>query len=403
MRSLEGVVMSVKMNKKIKVIAGNFNFKDGPYDIFDKDIILLLNEISKEILDSSKCKKFPDLVSFGFWCRANNIRSIYNNYSFFKNRMGRGSVLHITPSNVPTNFAYSMVFGLLSGNNNIIRLPSKNFLQVEVLCNILKKLSKKKIHKKSFNKLLLIKYDNSDLISAELSKDVEARIIWGGDNTVNKFKTFITKPRCIDLAFANRYSISVIDSNKLGKLNSNDLAILTKKFYNDTYTMDQFGCSSPNSVFWLGKNNVAKKKFWFELSKIVNIEYDLDLSGANKKISNLMNYTLNKNKRFKANIKNFNLITLKSKNLSFDNFENINFGTFLEVNLRDINHLKKYTSEKLQTVTYYGTNFKSIKKFIIKNKIKGIDRIVPIGRAFDLTPEWDGVDIISTLSRTIGI
>jgi hypothetical protein len=167
--------------------------------------------------------------------------------------------------------------------------------------------------------------------------------------------------------------------------------------------MDQFGCSSPNSVFWLGKNNVAKKKFWFELSKIVNIEYDLDLSGANKKISNLMNYTLNKNKRFKANIKNFNLITLKSKNLSFDNFENINFGTFLEVNLRDINHLKKYTSEKLQTVTYYGTNFKSIKKFIIKNKIKGIDRIVPIGRAFDLTPEWDGVDIISTLSRTIGI
>ena len=232
---------------------------------------------------------------------------------------------------------------------------------------------------------------------------MEARIIWGGDNTVNKFKTFITKPRCIDLAFANRYSISVIDSNKLGKLNSNDLAILTKKFYNDTYTMDQFGCSSPNSVFWLGKNNVAKKKFWFELSKIVNIEYDLDLSGANKKISNLMNYTLNKNKRFKANIKNFNLIILKSKNLSFDNFENINFGTFLEVNLRDINHLKKYTSEKLQTVTYYGTNFKSIKKFIIKNKIKGIDRIVPIGRAFDLTPEWDGVDIISTLSRTIGI
>ena len=27
MRSLEGVVMSVKMNKKIKVIAGNFNLK----------------------------------------------------------------------------------------------------------------------------------------------------------------------------------------------------------------------------------------------------------------------------------------------------------------------------------------------------------------------------------------
>ena len=214
MLSLEDVVMSIKMNKKINVLVGNFNLNDGPYDVFDKDIILLLNEVSKQILNNSKCKKFPDLIYFGFWCRENNIKSIINNYSFFKNRMGRGTVLHIAPSNVPTNFAYSMVFGLLSGNNNIIRLPSKNFLQVEILCNILKKLSKKKNYKKIFNRLLLIKYENSDIISSELSKDMEARIIWGGDKTVNKFKSFITKPRCIDIAFANRYSVCVIDSNK---------------------------------------------------------------------------------------------------------------------------------------------------------------------------------------------
>ena len=403
MQSSEDVVMSIKMNKEIKIIIGNFNLKDGPNDVFDKDTILFLNDLSKEVLNSSICKKFPDLVSFGFWCRRSNIRKIFNNYSFFKNRMGRGTVLHITPSNVPTNFAYSMVFGLLSGNNNIIRLPSKNFIQVEVLCNILKKLSKKRIYKIIFKRLLLIKYDNSDLISSELSEIVEARIIWGGDNTVNKFKTFKTKPRCIDLAFANRYSISLIDSNKLIKLKSKNLSALAKKFYNDTYTMDQFGCSSPNSVFWLGKNKIAKKNFWHELNKIVNDKYDLDLSGANKKITNLMNYTLGKNKGLKVNISNFSLIKLKSKKFNFGNFENVSFGTFVEIDLKNINHLQNYTSEKLQTITYYGTNFKSIKKFIIKNKIKGIDRIVPIGNAFDLTPEWDGIDIISTLSRTLGV
>ena len=402
MQILEAVVMSLRMNKKIKIIVGNFNFKDGPYDVFDKKIILLLNKISKEVLNSKKCKKYPDLVSLGFWCRASNINTILGNYYFFKNRMGRGTALHITPSNVPMNFAYSMVFGLLSGNNNIIRLPSKNFPQVKILCNILNKLSKNKLYKNSFNRLLLIKYDSSDSISSELSKNVEARIIWGGDKTVNKFKTFKTKPRCIDLAFADRYSISLIDSDKLAQLNSKDLIILVKKFYNDTYTMDQFGCSSPNSVFWLGKNNIAKKKFWFELSKLVNKVYDLDLSGANKKISNLMNYTLNKNKKFKTNIKDFNLLTLRSGKLNFDNHQKINFGTFLEINLKNINSLKKYTSEKLQTITYYGTDFKSLKNFIIKNKIKGIDRIVPVGRAFDVTPEWDGIDIISTLSRTLG-
>ena len=48
MPSLEGVAMSIKMKKKIKVIVGNFNLKDGPHDVFDKDIILLLNEFQKK-------------------------------------------------------------------------------------------------------------------------------------------------------------------------------------------------------------------------------------------------------------------------------------------------------------------------------------------------------------------
>ena len=141
--------MLTKIKQKIKIIIGNYNFKNGPFEIFDQNIIFFLDEISKEILKNNESKKFPDLITFGFWCRANNIKSLLKNYNFFKNRIGRGSVLHITPSNVPTNFAYSMVFGLLSGNNNIIRLPSKKFFQIEILCKILKKLSKKKKFKKN--------------------------------------------------------------------------------------------------------------------------------------------------------------------------------------------------------------------------------------------------------------
>ena len=37
MPSLEGVAMSIKIKKKIKVIVGNFNLKDGPHDVFDKN------------------------------------------------------------------------------------------------------------------------------------------------------------------------------------------------------------------------------------------------------------------------------------------------------------------------------------------------------------------------------
>ena len=209
-----------KINKEIEIIIGKINWQEGPYEIFDKKIILFLNEISKEILKNKDCKQFPDLIAFGFWCRLSNINNILKKYNFFKNRFGRGSILHIAPSNVPTTFAYSLVFGMLSGNFNIIRLPSKKFFQTEILCKILKKLSQKKNCKKIFNKFVLVRYDNSDLISSELSKNADGRIIWGGDKTVNKFKSFNTKPRCVDIFFADRYSVSLIDSNKLNKLNN---------------------------------------------------------------------------------------------------------------------------------------------------------------------------------------
>ena len=41
--------------------------------------------------------------------------------------MGRGLIFHITPTNVPTNFFYSFIFSLLSGNSNIVKLPTKDF------------------------------------------------------------------------------------------------------------------------------------------------------------------------------------------------------------------------------------------------------------------------------------
>jgi len=388
-----------KINKDIRVIIGKLNSKNEIYTIFDKKIILFLNEISKEILKNREYRQFPDLIAFGFWCRLSNINSIFQKYNFFKNRFGRGSILHISPSNVPTTFAYSMVFGLLSGNFNIVRLPSKNYFQIEILCKIFKKLSQKKSLKKIFNRFSLIRYENSDLISSELSKNVDGRIIWGGDRTVNKFKTFATKPRCVDIYFADKYSVSLIESNKLAKLNNRELKIMVQKFYNDTYTMDQYGCSSPTSVFWLGKNNQAKKNFWNELATLVNNKYNFDFSGANKKITNIMDYVLKK--KVRINLGEFNLIKFQGNKQEFNQFKDINFGTFLEIDLASINHFKNFTSEKLQTVTYYGVEFERIKKFIFQNKIKGIDRIVPIGRAFELTSIWDGIDIIATLSRTI--
>ena len=64
-------------------------------------------------------------------------------YSNLKNRLGRGLVFHIAPSNVPLNFGYTFIFGLLSGNANIIKIPSKYFPQNEILIYLINHLFKK--------------------------------------------------------------------------------------------------------------------------------------------------------------------------------------------------------------------------------------------------------------------
>tara|TARA_B100000787_G_C16175925_1_gene289009 strand:- start:395 stop:1576 length:1182 start_codon:yes stop_codon:yes gene_type:complete len=388
--------------KKLNIIMGNLILKGYPTNIFNNKIINFLNEISKEISKKTLNKDLNDLKSFGFWCRKKNIENLSKSYEVEK-FYGRGTVLHIAPSNVPMNFAYSMAFGLLSGNRNIVRLPSRKFFQVTLLCQIMKKILKKKIYKKITNSLCLIRYNREDEISAYISSLADARLIWGGDESIKKFKEYPTKPRCIDLNFSNRYSFSLINSSKLNKLNKSEIKNLAMRFYNDTYLMDQQGCSSPQALIWLGnKNPEIKKLFWKNLSDIVNIKYHTDLSVVSKKISSLSLNILNSNVKLKVNYKDFKLVKIDPSKLNFEVDKiQCNFGTFLESNINSLDTMKKFVSTKFQTITYFGIEPNEIEKVIVKNGINGVDRIVKIGRAFDMGPIWDGFDIISSLSRII--
>ena len=46
-------------------------------------------------------------------------------------------------SNIPTNFAYSFIFGLVSGNSNIVKISGKQSIQVDIIINTIKKLLSK--------------------------------------------------------------------------------------------------------------------------------------------------------------------------------------------------------------------------------------------------------------------
>ena len=73
-----------------------------------------------------------------------------------------GLLFHITPSNIPTNFAYSLIFGLVSGNSNIVKVPSKKFDEVEIICKSINHILKKKIYFKIKNMITIVRYNKND-------------------------------------------------------------------------------------------------------------------------------------------------------------------------------------------------------------------------------------------------
>ena len=96
--------------------------------------------------------------------------------------IGKGVAFHIAPSNVAVNYAYSLVTGLITGNINIVRIPSKEFQQIDIINEAIKETLSD--FKDVANYICLIRYGHDKQINDYLSSISDIRIIWGGDNTI---------------------------------------------------------------------------------------------------------------------------------------------------------------------------------------------------------------------------
>ena len=100
---------------KIQYFVGNKrNFLVEPVLPFGDLEIDFLDCLSKELMHNEEARRFTDVISFAFWCRRKNLDNLRKRLLDSELRMGLGCVFHVTPSNVPLNFAYSFAFGFLT-------------------------------------------------------------------------------------------------------------------------------------------------------------------------------------------------------------------------------------------------------------------------------------------------
>lgn len=388
---------------EIEYLVGNKKFENLSIKPFDDVVCNFLSSLSKNINNSNLSKDYSDIKTFAFMCRKSNIEKLKSKINQNEFRRGLGLLFHITPSNIPTNFAYSLLFGVLSGNTNVIKVPSKKFPQIDLICKFINVTLKK--YKKVRKMINIVRYQNNDEFTKSISSKCDGRLIWGGDKTINEIRKFPMKEISRDIAFANRNSICLMNSSEILKLNKKDLNRLVQKFYNDTFLVDQNACSSPHVIFWYGnKTNKAKIKFWTELHYFAKNNYNLEYASSFYKYDRLLSDILtNTNYINHTNYGGYiYCINLKNKHINLTDLVS-RWGYFYQFDIKNINMVLNLSNNNTQTLTYFGFKKEMILKNFDLKYFKGIDRIVPVGQALDINLNWDGYDVINTLTRIIDL
>ena len=134
---------------------------DGSRNSFDEDTISFLNEVSAQIRSDKSARNYPDVVTFGFFVRKASVIALSGKYKTEDGNIhiGRGITFHIAPSNVPVNYAYSLVAGLVTGNVCIIRIPSKDFPQVDIINRAIKAAMDKEEFAQFRRRIFLVRYE----------------------------------------------------------------------------------------------------------------------------------------------------------------------------------------------------------------------------------------------------
>lgn len=410
---------------------------------FAAEMLDMLDGVSRFLMADREAKAYPDVVTFAFWIRRTSTRKMKerfcNREDFCKRdgliHLGRGVAFHIAPSNVPVNFAYSLAAGLLTGNANIVRVPSKEFPQVDIVCGAFRAVLAREKYGKLRPYVCLVRYGHDRGLNDRFSAMADTRIIWGGDGTIAEIRRSPLAPRAGEVTFADRFSLAVIDSGSYMGMDDGEKERAAENFYNDTYLTDQNACTSPRLVAWLGDNanqvDRAKEEFWGRLHEIVRRKYRFQpIQGVDKLTSGCLaaaayaarspiSDTLYESgqrsgtseistslfeERDKVRIKphSDNLLVRVEIPWIMDGLMDLkdNSGYFFEYNCKDILELKSLCDDKrCQTIAYIG----DMEMFgpLLRSGVCGIDRVVPVGKTMDFNMIWDGYNLYERLTRTV--
>jgi len=377
---------------------------------FDTRTIEFLDAFSKRIFAEKSISSLPEIAALAFWLRKTNLNLLREENRHLFNRDDRriaplGKVFHVCPANVDTMFIYSLAVSLLMGNKNILRVSSRmEAPHVVMLFRMLNQLMGTGDHIAFSSYINIITYGHDAAISGFISASVNARVIWGGDRTIGIFRDIPTAPRTKDIVFADRVSMFCLDSRSFLDLDEVSLQKFMRRFFNDAYTFDQMGCSSPQTIYFIGDDRTGEQcveKFRKEASAFLQGNYHADIASiASLKLNRMADDAMG------------GVITAQSGDnyLRFLRLEEgaddavlhgCGGGYFYYRITASVQMLDRLRKPKVQTISFFGLSEAELEALFDLSNGEGIDRIVPLGQALIFNYIWDGYNLFDELSRKI--
>lgn len=362
---------------------------------FSERAVTFLSSLSRLLLRDKRSG--ADVKSYAYWIRRASLEAAAREGDY-QNRLGRGVALHIAPSNVPVNFAVSMTSSLLAGNCTVVRVSGKPFPQVDLICEAVNRLLDGECAAMR-PYVCVVRYEHSDEMTRELSALCDVRVIWGGDRTIEAIRRAPLPPRAVEMAFADRYSVAVIDGETYLEQDPKEIA---KKFYTDTYYTDQNACSSPRLVVWLGERvPEARERFWGALEEVVRRDYPMQPIQAVDKYSAVCALGMSRpGVRYVS--KDTLVVRAELDRLTADVMDyKCSGGCFFEYAAKDLEEIVPALGKRCQTVAVLGVDRKRVRELVFSNGVRGVDRIVPLGETMGLSFIWDGFQMVESMSRYV--
>lgn len=393
-------------------LPGDHFFSQGTLPAFCTEVVAFLDSLSQSIFSLKESLADPQLAALGYWLRRSNISRLVQEFiDSVGSReivVARGTAFHVAPANVEAIFFYSWALSLLAGNSNIVRIPTDLSPPMLALLTDMGTMLEEPIWGNIACRNVMLSYPRDDEFNRYFSKFADIRVIWGGDNTALHFRELPAKPVVKDLVFGDKISLTVIDAVRYLAQSKDQVFETARLFHNDAYQFNQMACSSPQIVYFIGDGEqceAASRRFWLELTHTLLFKgADSSLSAMDKLVFGFRSAAYGAGGHFPYGLPTGipTVMRVEQETIPFLQ-STCGGGFFFECFASNLEQLAHLVQSNAQTLTYAGfekDDMVAIGKLLCA---RGIDRIVPVGKALEFAPVWDGYVLFSELTRRVSI